>query len=144
EQMVSLGLLAREVGLESFYSPVIIYPTQSLYFVSDRWSNPDGSDFTLPDDFVYPPNTPNTHRFLRILSHDPCECLLDLGTGTRKKCNRLPPERTGDSRVTCGREENFTASPWVQTGNCLMNSASDNGSVRMLPISTSCSSCRLR
>ena len=82
EQIVSLGLLARESVRESLYSPVIIYPTQSLYFVSDRWSNPDGSDFTLPDDFVYPPNTPNTHRFLGVLSRDPCECLLDLGTGT--------------------------------------------------------------
>ncbi len=82
-RLKALGLLASDSSKpELCYSPVVLYPTQSLYLVSDRWNNLDRSPFEPSNDFVYPAITLNTRRFLEMLPTDPCESFLDLCSGT--------------------------------------------------------------
>jgi SAM-dependent methyltransferase len=81
------GLLAKagllgEGEKGAYYAPVALYPTESLYIVSDRFNNPDGSPFTTPADIVYPAITDATKDFLSLLPEDRCESFLDVGTGT--------------------------------------------------------------
>ncbi len=79
----SWGLLSSEASRPSLrYAPVLLYPIRHLHIVSDRWTNPDGSHFTPPDDIVYPALTKNTYRFLSMLPPEPCRRFLDLGSGT--------------------------------------------------------------
>ena len=80
--MEELGLLAGDQQTGGRYAPVLLYPVKELYIASDRFSNPDGSPFTAPDDVVYPAITKNTRAFLDLLPATPCERLLDLCSGT--------------------------------------------------------------
>jgi methylase of polypeptide subunit release factors len=67
---------------------VMLYPTESLYIVSDRIVSDrvsSGAARLLPHlepDVVYPAITPNTKRFLNILPQQPCEYFLELCAGT--------------------------------------------------------------
>ena len=81
DSMAKIGLLASD-GAGAYYAPVCLYSVRRLYIASDRWSNPDGSRFTLPADIVYPAITKNTYRFTRMLPTDPCERFLDLCSGS--------------------------------------------------------------
>jgi len=78
-----LELLSSEASRPSLrFALVLLYPIRHLHIVSDRWTNPDGAHFTPPDDIVYPALTKNTYRFLSMLPPEPCQRLLDLGSGT--------------------------------------------------------------
>ena len=60
---------------------VLLYPTESLYVISDLNHLPGGATAPLPD-VVYPAITPNTRQFLELLPHAPCERFLELCAGT--------------------------------------------------------------
>ncbi|HUF27357.1 MAG TPA: methyltransferase [Gemmatimonadaceae bacterium] len=60
---------------------VLLYPTESLYVVSDVHHMPEGN-VTPPPDTVYPAVTRNTQQFLRLLPRIPCERFLELCAGT--------------------------------------------------------------
>jgi len=55
---------------------VILYPSRSLYIVSDR------GDASGPEDVVYPAFVKNTQEFLDLLPPTRCERFLDLGAGS--------------------------------------------------------------
>lgn len=77
-----MGLLACETGKSRCYATVALYPVGDLYIASDRWNAPDGSEFTVPEDIVYPAFIPNTRLFLRHLPKHPRGIFLDLCGGT--------------------------------------------------------------
>jgi SAM-dependent methyltransferase len=77
-----MGLLLAEPGAGQCWAPVALYPVEGLYIASDRWSNPDGSQFSAPLDTVYPAFIPNTRLFLRNLPERPGSKFLDLCAGT--------------------------------------------------------------
>ena len=60
---------------------VLLYPTESLYVISDLNHLPGGPAAPLPD-VVYPAITENTRQFLELLPHAPCERFLELCAGT--------------------------------------------------------------
>ena len=60
---------------------VLLYPTESLYIVSDLNHHP-GAKTPPPADVVYPAITQNTQQFLELLPHIPCERFLELCAGT--------------------------------------------------------------
>jgi hypothetical protein len=78
----SMGLLRSESEGTKCYATVALYPVGDLFIASDRWSNPDGSPFSIPDDLVYPAFIPNTRLFLAHLPEKPCGKHLDLCGGT--------------------------------------------------------------
>jgi SAM-dependent methyltransferase len=62
---------------------VLLYPTESMWIVSDLNVNPIGSgERSLPDDAVYPAITKNTRHFLSTLPDTPCDSFLELCAGT--------------------------------------------------------------
>jgi methylase of polypeptide subunit release factors len=61
---------------------VLLYPTESLFIVSDRNQDPDACAVRPPPDVVYPAITRNTQRFLSLLPRTPCDSFLDLCSGT--------------------------------------------------------------
>ena len=61
---------------------VLLYPTESLFIVSDRNQDPDACAVRPPPDVVYPAITRNTQRFMSILPRTPCDSFLDLCSGT--------------------------------------------------------------
>src|SRR5271154_2304610 len=74
-----LGVLVRhEQRPEMFYSPVALYPVDSLYIASDRNSPVDETVPFSVEDAVYAAITTSTKRFLGSLPPTPCEDLLDL------------------------------------------------------------------
>jgi carbamoyltransferase len=83
ESMEALGILCVDPAHpEQCYSPVVLYPVQSLYIVSDRWRNPDGSPLPTAKDHVFPAMHPLTHDFLELLPQSPCDKFLELCSGT--------------------------------------------------------------
>ena len=60
---------------------VMLYPRRGRYFVSDRPRSVDGSPTDRMEDIVFSALTDDTERFLDLLPDEPCESLLDLGTG---------------------------------------------------------------
>ena len=76
-----MGLLGRGSDDEC-YGLVALYPINSLFIASDRWSNPDGSRTDAPPDTVYPALVPNTRVFLDLLPWTPCDSFLDICAGT--------------------------------------------------------------
>lgn len=60
---------------------VLLYPTESLYVLSDVHHTPQGN-VAPPPDTVYPAVTRNTQQFLGLLPKIPCERFLDLCAGT--------------------------------------------------------------
>jgi SAM-dependent methyltransferase len=80
----SLGLLRAYAGDAGLcHAAVLLYPTESLWMVSDLNVRPGGSSATpLPEDAVYPAITKNTRHFLSSLPNSPCERFLELCAGT--------------------------------------------------------------
>lgn len=59
----------------------MLYPRRGRYFASDRPRGADGSPRDRMQDIVFSALTDDTERFLELLPDEPCESLLDLGTG---------------------------------------------------------------
>ena len=59
----------------------MLYPRRGFYFASDRARSVDGSPVERMQDIVFSALTEDTERFLELLPDDPCDSLLDLGTG---------------------------------------------------------------
>jgi SAM-dependent methyltransferase len=78
----SMGLLRYDSGGAGCYAAVALYPVGDLYIASDRWHAYDGSQFSVPEDIVYPAFIPNTRLFLRHLPEQSCGSFLDLCGGT--------------------------------------------------------------
>lgn len=65
-----------------YFTPVFLYPVTGLWIVSDRHTNPDGSEFEPPADVVFPAIFPGTLRFLKLILRTPGEAALDLCSGS--------------------------------------------------------------
>jgi SAM-dependent methyltransferase len=80
----SLELLRRYSGdARLCHASVLLYPTESLWMVSDLNVSPGGAaDSILLEDSVYPAITRNTRHFLSTLPEAPCERFLELCAGT--------------------------------------------------------------
>jgi SAM-dependent methyltransferase len=77
-----MGLLRCEPGAGNCYATVALYPVEELYIASDRWSSPDDTQFSSPEDIVYPAFIPNTRIFLHHLPRRSGGRFLDLCGGT--------------------------------------------------------------
>ena len=78
-----LGLIARDTERPAMvYATVAVVPVGEELMVCDRGCSPDGSDYPLPPDFVYPPVFDNTLRYLASLPSAPCDAMLEIGTGS--------------------------------------------------------------
>lgn len=82
ESLVEFGLV-RSLDDGMLGASVLLYPTESMYIVSDLAHGPL-RDLDAPevDDAVYPAITKNTQQFLSTLPTTRCERLLDLCSGT--------------------------------------------------------------
>jgi methylase of polypeptide subunit release factors len=80
----SLGLLRSYTGNPSqCHAAVLLYPTESIWVVSDLNVSPAGpAEMPLAEDAVYPAITRNTRHFLSSLPNTPCERFLELCAGT--------------------------------------------------------------
>jgi SAM-dependent methyltransferase len=78
----ALGLLHTPGQGGQCCATVLLYPTESLYIVSDRNQDPDACAVRPPADVVYPAVTRNTQRFLSLLPRTRCDSFLDLCAGT--------------------------------------------------------------
>lgn len=82
ETLAALGLLAQSAhNPELWAGTVMLYPRRGFYFASDRARSVDGSPVERMQDIVFSALTEDTERFLDLLPDDPCDSLLDLGTG---------------------------------------------------------------
>jgi methylase of polypeptide subunit release factors len=79
-----LGLLSTHQGdARLCHAAVLLYPTESLWIISDLNVAPTGpADTVLSDDSVYPAVTKNTRHFLSSLPKTPCDSFLELCAGT--------------------------------------------------------------
>jgi methylase of polypeptide subunit release factors len=79
-----LGLLATYRSDATLcHAAVLLYPTESLWIISDLNVAPTGpADTVLSDDSVYPAVTRNTRHFLSQLPKTPCDSFLELCAGT--------------------------------------------------------------
>jgi methylase of polypeptide subunit release factors len=79
-----LGLLSIYRGdARLCHAAVLLYPTESLWIISDLNVAPTGpADTVLSDDSVYPAVTKNTRHFLSSLPKTPCDSFLELCAGT--------------------------------------------------------------
>jgi methylase of polypeptide subunit release factors len=84
ELLQNLGLLARyQSDPKRCHAAVLMYPTESIWIVSDLNVSPIGpAGPPLPFDAVYPAVTRNTRHFLASLPPTPCERFLELCAGT--------------------------------------------------------------
>jgi methylase of polypeptide subunit release factors len=82
ELLKNMGLLRYESASAQFYATVALYPVGDLFIASDRWDNYDGSQFSVPEDIVYPAFIPNTRLFLAHMPEEPRGKYLDLCGGT--------------------------------------------------------------
>ncbi len=79
----ALNLLVREeADPRLMYAPSPIYPVGPVLTVCDRGFSPAGVKCQPPVDTVYPAVLDNTLKFADWLPMEPCEALLDIGTGT--------------------------------------------------------------
>jgi methylase of polypeptide subunit release factors len=80
----SFGLLRAYAGdAGQCHAAVLLYPTESLWVVSDLNVSPAGpAEMPLSEDAVYPAITKNTRHFLSSLPSTPCERFLELCAGT--------------------------------------------------------------
>jgi carbamoyltransferase len=79
----SLGLLGHyDTDSGAVYARVLLYPVAGFFIVSDRHTNPDGSEFIPPADIVFPAIYGGTLRFLRLLVKSSAKQSLDVGSGT--------------------------------------------------------------
>lgn len=82
---VALGLLRQEaVGAGRFYAPILLHPVGEFYMVSDRLTNPDGSNPNEPlSDAVFPAIFAGTLRFLDLIADAPeAQDALDMCAGS--------------------------------------------------------------
>jgi hypothetical protein len=77
-----MGLLKSTSDSGQYYATVALYPFEDLFIASDRWSWPEGTRLSGPEDTVYPAFIPNTRLFIRHLPERPGAKLLDLCGGT--------------------------------------------------------------
>jgi methylase of polypeptide subunit release factors len=83
ETLSALNLLVREAERpELFYGPSPIYPVGSVLTVCDRRYAPSGEKCRPPVDTVYPAIFDSTLKFADWLPMQPCDTVLDIGTGT--------------------------------------------------------------
>jgi SAM-dependent methyltransferase len=83
EAFHALNLLVREEGRsELLYAPSPVYPAGGVLTACDRGYSPAGVKCMPPVDTVYPAVLDNTLKFAKWLPMQPCEALLDIGTGT--------------------------------------------------------------
>jgi SAM-dependent methyltransferase len=65
------------------HATVLLYPTASLWIISDLNVSPAGpAETSIPEDAVYPAITGNTRHFLSSLPATPCDSFLELCAGT--------------------------------------------------------------
>jgi SAM-dependent methyltransferase len=77
-----LALIARDKEFPAvIYATAAILPVAGELIVCDRGGAPDGSDYPLLPDVVYPPVFDNTIRYLAGLPSTPCDAMLEIGTG---------------------------------------------------------------
>jgi SAM-dependent methyltransferase len=82
DTLAALGLLVPSIhNRELWAAPVMLYPRGGLYFTSDRPRSIDGSPMERMQDIVFSGLTDDTERFVELLPDEPCDSLLDLGTG---------------------------------------------------------------
>lgn len=79
--MLDFGLLASH-DEDTCVPTVLLYPTESLFIVSDLDHDPVSREIDLPDDVVYPAITKNTQHFMSTVPIRPCESFLELCSGT--------------------------------------------------------------
>ena len=80
ETLTALGLLAPSAhNRELWAGTVMLYPRGGLYFASDRVRRLDGAPIAA--DIVFSGLTDDTERFVDLLPDEPCDAVLDLGTG---------------------------------------------------------------
>jgi SAM-dependent methyltransferase len=65
-----------------WFGAAALYPAYGLHIVSDRWTSPEATPVQTPMDIVFPAITENTSHFIDALPNEPCECFLDLCSGT--------------------------------------------------------------
>jgi methylase of polypeptide subunit release factors len=84
DTLESLGLLRTYSGdPRQFHGAVLLYPTESIWIVSDLNVSPTGpAETPLSEDAVYPAITKNTRHFLSSLPSTPCDRFLELCAGT--------------------------------------------------------------
>lgn len=92
----ALGLVQQKD--DSFLSTVALYQTYGLYIASDRYRDPDGSPAGNEDDFVYLAITENSQHFAELIPRDPCDEMLDVGTG----CGLAALSQAGVAAKVCG------------------------------------------
>lgn len=79
----SLGLLhAHAADARLCHATVLLYPTESIWIVSDLNVSPVPSEAALSADSVYPAITKNTRHFLSSIPSTPCHRFLELCSGT--------------------------------------------------------------
>ena len=80
----SFGLVRTYAGdAGRCHASVLLYPTESIWVVSDLNVSPAGpAESPLSEDAVYPAITKNTRHFLSSLPSTPCERFLELCAGT--------------------------------------------------------------
>ncbi len=80
--LTALGLVIPSAQSQGLWAAtVMLYPRRGRYFASDRPRGVDGSATDRMEDIVFSALTDDTERFLDLLPDEPCESLLDLGTG---------------------------------------------------------------
>jgi hypothetical protein len=77
-----MGLLKSASDSGRYYATVAVYPFEDLFIASDRWSTPDGTRLSGPEDTVYPAFIPNTRLFIQHLPERPGAKFLELCGGT--------------------------------------------------------------
>jgi methylase of polypeptide subunit release factors len=83
EALAALGLVRPSAyNSELWAATVMLYPRSGVLLASDRPTGPDGGLLEEMKEIVFSALTDNTERFLELLPDEPCECFLDLGTGT--------------------------------------------------------------
>ncbi|HEY7237362.1 MAG TPA: methyltransferase [Gemmatimonadaceae bacterium] len=61
---------------------IAILPVEELFLAADRLEAFESVTGEAPADLVYSPITSQTVRFMALMPRDPCEHLLDIGTGS--------------------------------------------------------------
>jgi SAM-dependent methyltransferase len=83
ETLSALNLLVREASQPHLlWAPSPIYPVGPVLTACDRGYSPSGEKCRPPVDTVYPAVLDNTLKFADWLPMQPCETVLDIGTGT--------------------------------------------------------------
>jgi len=83
EALAALGLVRPNAyNSDLWAATVMLYPRSGVLLASDRPTALDSGAVQDVQDIVFSALTDNTERFLELLPGEPCDCFLDLGTGT--------------------------------------------------------------